>query len=228
MLYVILSVAFAFLIYAPSLWVRIVMHKHSRTLKHMPGTGGELAEHLIQRYELEPVRVEKTTEHNDHYDPVAQVVRLSPSNYDGKSLTAVAVAAHEMGHAIQFQRKEKISRLRMRYIPPATMLKKTGILLMALVPVAGFVIKAPVAVITIIIISIVLQLLGALAYLIVLPEELDASFNKAMPILVQGDYVRQRDIPAVRVVLKAAALTYFAGALVDVINIGRWLSVLRR
>ncbi len=99
---------------------------------------------------------------------------------------------------------------------------------MALLPIAGFVIKSPAVVIVIIIVSIVLQLLGALAYLIVLPEELDASFNKAMPILVQGDYVRQRDIPAVRLVLKAAALTYFAGALVDVINIGRWLSVLRR
>lgn len=204
------------------------MYKHSRTLKDMPGTGGELAEHLVQRFELEPVRVERTTEFNDHYDPGAQVVRLSPNNYDGKSLTAVAVAAHEVGHAIQFQRKEQISRLRVKYIPLAMMLKKTGILLMALLPIMGFVVKAPAAVIGVIVLSIVLQLLGALAYLIVLPEELDASFNKAMPILVQGNYVRQRDIPAVQRVLKAAALTYFAGALVDVINIGRWLSVLRR
>ncbi|MGI9284215.1 MAG: zinc metallopeptidase [Pseudomonadales bacterium] len=228
MLYIILSVAFAVLVYAPSLWVRIIMHKHSRILKDMPGTGGELAEHLVQRFELEPVRVERTTEFNDHYDPGAQVVRLSPNNYDGKSLTAVAVAAHEVGHAIQFQRKEQISRLRVKYIPLAMMLKKTGILLMALVPIVGFVVKAPAAVIGVIVVSIVLQLLGALAYLIVLPEEMDASFNKAMPILVQGNYVRQRDIPAVQRVLKAAALTYFAGALVDVINIGRWLSVLRR
>lgn len=228
MLYILLSATFAVLVYAPSLWVRIIMYKHSRTLKDMPGTGGELAEHLVQRFELEPVRVERTTEFNDHYDPGAQVVRLSPNNYDGKSLTAVAVAAHEVGHAIQFQRKEQISRLRVKYIPLAMMLKKTGILLMALLPIMGFVVKAPAAVIGVIVLSIVLQLLGALAYLIVLPEELDASFNKAMPILVQGNYVRQRDIPAVQRVLKAAALTYFAGALVDVINIGRWLSVLRR
>lgn len=228
MLYILLSAIFAILVYAPSLWVRIIMHKYSRTLKDMPGTGGELAEHLVQRFELASVKVEKTTGLGDHYDPAAQVVRLSPNNYDGKSLTAVAVAAHEVGHAIQFQRNEKISQLRKKYIPLAMMLKKTGILLMALVPIMGFVVKAPAAVIAVIVVSIVLQLLGALAYLIVLPEELDASFNKAMPILVQGNYVRQRDIPAVRRVLKAAALTYFAGALVDVINIGRWLAVLRR
>lgn len=228
MLYVILSAAFFILVYGPSLWVRIVMHRHRQTLKDMPGTGGELAEHLVQRFDLGSVRVEKTTEDNDHYDPRARVVRLSPSNYDGKSLTAIAVAAHEVGHAIQFHRKEQISRLRLKYIPVAMLLKKTGILLVALLPIAGFVIKAPAIVIALILISVGLQLLGALAYLIVLPEEWDASFNKALPILVEGDYIKQSDIPAVRGVLKAAALTYFASALADVINIGRWLMILRR
>ncbi|MFK7732906.1 MAG: zinc metallopeptidase [Pseudomonadales bacterium] len=228
MLYAVLSAVLVLLVYLPSLWVRYVMHKYNKPLTQMPGTGGELAEHLIKRFELEDVAVEQTTEGADHYDPAAKMVRLSPSNYDGKSITAVAVAAHEVGHAIQFARNETISQLRSRYIPKAMLMKKIGILLLTLLPIAGFVIKAPALLFGLIGLSIGLQLFGALAYLIVLPEEWDASFNKALPILKEGDYLPEDYQPGAHRVLKAAALTYFAGALADVVNIGRWLLVLRR
>jgi len=102
--FAILTILLAFLAYAPSLWVSLVMRRHGNDREDIPGTGGELAEHLIQRFELEGVSLEETTERNDHYDPNTATVRLSPSNFNGKSLTAVAVAAHEVGHAIQFQR----------------------------------------------------------------------------------------------------------------------------
>jgi Zn-dependent membrane protease YugP len=75
---------------------------------------------------------------------------------------------------------------------------------------------------------LLLQLAGALAYLIILPEEWDASFNKALPILIEGDYVDESAIPTVRKILKAAALTYFSAALANVLNIGRWFMILRR
>ena len=67
-----------------------------------------------------------------------------------------------------------------------------------------------------------------MAYLIILPEEWDASFNKALPVLIEGDYVEAAQIPAIRQVLKAAALTYFAAALANILNVGRWLMILRR
>ena len=76
--------------------------------------------------------------------------------------------------------------------------------------------------------SLLLQLIGALAYLIILPEEWDASFNKALPILIEGEYVAEDKLPNIRNVLKAAAITYFASALANVLNIGRWLLLLRR
>ena len=76
--------------------------------------------------------------------------------------------------------------------------------------------------------SLLLQLVGALAYLIILPEEWDASFNKALPILIEGEYVAEDKLPNIRNVLKAAAITYFASALANVLNIGRWLLLLRR
>jgi Predicted Zn-dependent protease len=76
--------------------------------------------------------------------------------------------------------------------------------------------------------SLLLQLIGALAYLIILPEEWDASFNKALPILMEGEYVAEDKLPNIRNVLKAAAITYFASALANVLSIGRWLLLLRR
>lgn len=216
------------LVFFPQLWVRHVMKRHHREVADMPGTGGELAHHLVKRFKLDGIGVEETDEGRDHFDPQAQMVRLSPSNYHGRSVTAVAVAAHEVGHAIQFHRNEAIFELRKKYLPLAARLSRFGIALMWSIPVAAVVLRSPIAVGIVIGLSVLLQLAGAMAYLIVLPEEWDASFNKALPILVEGEYLQEDQIRSARQVLKAAALTYFAGALASVVNIGRWLMVLRR
>ena len=84
----------------PQLWTKYVFKKYRGHREEYSGTGGELARHLLDRFEMQDVQVE-TTELGDHYDPQAKVVRLTPDNYNGKSLTAVTVAAHEVGHAIQ-------------------------------------------------------------------------------------------------------------------------------
>jgi Zn-dependent membrane protease YugP len=88
--------------------------------------------------------------------------------------------------------------------------------------------KAPPLIFGFIGLSLVLQLLGAGAHLIVLPEEWDASFNKALPILEEGEYISEEHLPAVRAILKAAALTYFASALSSILNLSRWALLLRR
>lgn len=226
--YALVTVLLLALAWVPRWWVSTQMKRHSSERDDLPGTGGELALHLIQRFELEGVTVEETDDRNDHYDPANAVVRLGSSNFHGKSLTAVAVAAHEVGHAIQFHRDEAVSRLRKQWIPTAMMLKKLGIVMMTLTPVVGLIVRAPTAIFLFVAISLGLQLLGAMAYLIVLPEEWDASFRKALPILIEGEYVQDADLPAVQGVLKAAAWTYFAGAMADLVNIGRWFLILRR
>lgn len=227
MLYVIVTGLVLLAVFGPTLWVRYAMSRHSGTLSGMPGTGGELARHLIERFELGEISVEQTAPGQDHFDPAERAVRLSPDNFNGKSLTAIAVAAHEVGHAIQFARNEPVFKLRKRYIPTANKLKKAGILLLSLVPIVAILFKAPAVFIGLIVIGVVLQLLGALAYLIVLPEEWDASFNKALPMLID-DYVPARYEAPIRQVLRAAALTYFASALADLLNLGRWIMILRR
>jgi Zn-dependent membrane protease YugP len=226
-LLVLLTLLLVGLAFAPMAWVRFVMARHDETVEDMPGTGGDLARHLIERFGLN-VKVEPCAPHGDHFDPKARAVRLSESNLDGKSLTAIAIAAHEVGHAMQCVRGEKVFELRTRWLPLALRLKKTGIMLMAAAPVAALLVRSPAAMLALAVASLGLQLLGALAYLIVLPEELDASFNKALPILTEGDYIGAHQIAPVRQVLRAAAWTYFAAALAEVVNIGRWLVLLRR
>jgi len=130
-------------VYLPSLWVRWVMHKHSAEIDDMPGTGGELAEHLLQQFSMTEHKVEQSAPHADHYDPGAKTVRLSPDNYTGKSLTAIAVAAHEVGHALQHHRDEEIFRLRARFVPKAKLLERAGIMILYLLPLIGLLIKTP-------------------------------------------------------------------------------------
>jgi len=165
----------------PQLWVRFVMNKYAKEIADMPGTGGELAEHLVERYELAGVRVEQGQERGDHYNPATQTVSLSPSNYNGRSITAVAVAAHEVGHAIQFSRKEPLSRLRGKYLPISVWLGKIGIYMLFAIPVVTILFKAPAAIFAFIGLSILFQLAGAAVYLIILPEEWMPALTKLCP-----------------------------------------------
>ena len=185
----------------------------------------------MERFGLDGIRVEALPEAaagGDHFDPQARAVRLSARNYHGRSLTAVAVAAHEVGHAIQCHRNEPIFRLRARYMPLAVGLARVGVWTFAAAPVAALLIRSPVAIVALAGVGLALQLAAALVHLIVLPEEWDASFNKALPILADGNYVHRDDLPAVRQVLRAAALTYFAAALANMLNLSRWLLLLTR
>lgn len=80
----------------PNLWAKWVLKRHTRGRDDYPGTGAELAEHLLRRLGVDGVKVERS-EFGDHYDPESRCVRLTPDHYDGRSLTAVTVAAHEVG-----------------------------------------------------------------------------------------------------------------------------------
>ena len=224
----IVGAVLAILVYVPSFWVRHIMSKHSKEIAELPGTGGELAKHLIERFELTGITVEEAAPNTDHFDPSGPVVRLSPDNFNGRSLTAVAVAAHEVGHAMQFHRGEKIFELRKRYLPLATKLNRVGVVIMMTIPFIALLIRMPLVIGGVIAVSLLLQLAGAFAYLIILPEEWDASFNKALPVLIEGEYIEAAHMPAVRQVLKAAALTYFAAALANVLHVGRWFMLLKR
>jgi len=229
-MHIILTLLLLFSIFiGPQLWIRWVFYKYSRDLADIPGSGSELAVHLAEKFEIVDLDVEETQPNKDHFDSSAPAVRLSPSNFHGRSLTAVAVAAHEVGHAIQWHRNETVFQLRSRYIPLAVRLQRIGIGLMSIAPFVGLLTRHPVGIGLPIVGGIVVAVCGAATYLIVLPEEWDASFNKAMPILIDGNYITEEQQPAVKRILRAAALTYAAAALASILQIWRWLPfILRR
>ncbi|MBW0148030.1 zinc metallopeptidase [Marinobacter arenosus] len=226
MLFVIAPILILLLVFGPHLWIRHVMKKHGAPDSAMPGTGGELAQHLINRFELSDVIVEPTDE-GDHYAPSDKAVRLSRDVFDGRSVTAVAVAAHEVGHAIQYHRQEAITGLRHRYSPVAIMIQKVAVGFLIAIPLVVALFKVPHVALLTALIGVVAMVASVLVQFIILPMEWDASFNKAMPILVKGGYLQNHQFDAANSVLKAAAFTYVAAALLDILRLGRWLMILR-
>ena len=215
------------LIFGPSLWVKFVMKRYSKEKPEMPGTGGELAKHLIERFTLKDVKVE-VTELGDHYDPVEKKVRLLREHYESKSLTAVAIAAHEVGHAIQDQQGDKRLATRTKMIPVADKVAHWSAAIISLSPVIGIITRHPMPFSLVLLLGLSGFIARMMVHAVTLPIEFDASFAKALPVLREGSYVSKSDEDAVSRILRAAALTYVSAALADILNLGRWIAILLR
>ena len=215
------------LIFGPSLWVKYVMRKHSLEKPEMPGTGGELAEHLIKRFSLKDVKVE-VTELGDHYDPTEKKVRLLRDHYESKSLTAIAIAAHEVGHAIQDQQGDKRLATRTKMIPIVNKVARLSAIIISLSPVIGIITRHPMPFSLLLLLGLSGFIARMLIHAVTLPIEFDASFSKALPLLREGKYISQSNEKAVSQILKAASLTYVSAALADILNLGRWIVILSR
>jgi uncharacterized protein len=212
------------LIFGPQLWIKWTMSKHALNRDDFPGTGGELARHLLDKAGLEKVKVERV-ESGDHYSPAEKAVRLSAGNFEGKSVTAVAVAAHEVGHALQDKENYGPLKMRQKLIGTCINIERAGSMLLIATPIVFALTRSPV-----ILVAEVVAALGILAstiavHVFTLPTEFDASFKRALPVL-QG-YLGPDDMRGAKQVLKAAAFTYVAAALVSLVNVGRWLRILR-
>lgn len=215
------------IVFGPSLWVRHVMQKYSRPEDRYPGTGGELARHLLKRFGLDHVRVE-ASDSGDHYDPQAKAVRLTPDKLEGRSLTAITVAAHEVGHALQDRDGYAPLRLRTRLVRSMHGLERVGAFILVAAPFAGIITRAPAIGLLMFLGGMLSLGSAALVHLVTLPTEFDASFGRALPVLEKGDYLRPGDRRHARRLLMAAALTYVAASLMSLLNVARWIALLRR
>jgi Zn-dependent membrane protease YugP len=225
--YIILVLVFLLLIYAPQFWVKRILEKFNQKEEdNFPGTGGEFARHILDKLNMEGVNVE-ITEKGDHYDPDARCVRLTKDKFNGKTLTSITVAAHECGHAIQHAAQEPLFTFRCRIARFSIWAQRIGSFLLFSAPLVVILLRIPsVALINLIAVFLLVGF-STLLHLVTLPVELDASFNKALPILEKG-YLNSTQMPAARKILKAAAWTYVSGSLAGLFNFWRWISILKR
>ncbi len=224
---VLLLIIVAVVVFGPQLWTRRVFAKHSTPRPDYPGTGAELARHLLDQLDLTHIKVE-ATELGDHYDPEAKAVRLTPDKFNGKSLTAITVAAHEVGHAIQDRAGYQPFTERTRLVRVAQGAQKLGGIVMMGIPIAAALAQTPVAAVVVLVAGIATMGVATLVHLVTLPVEWDASFRRALPILQQKNYLSPEDEQGARRILTAAALTYVAASLASLLNLWRWLAFLRR
>lgn len=226
MVYVILLAAILSLLLGPQIWVQWVFSRYNRTAEpNFPGSGGELARHLLDRYSLHQVGVEATSE-GDHYDPQSKTVRLTQDKLAGKTLTAITTAAHEVGHALQDAADDPLFRLRSRLVTRAVAAQKLGSFLLFAALVLLLVTRAPSMGLLGVLAAFLILGTNVVVQVVTLPVEMDASFQKALPLLKSG-YLTPAQYRGAKRILRAAALTYLAASLVSLLNIWRWLRVIR-
>ncbi len=149
-------------------------------------------------------------------------MRLSPENHDGRSITAVAVAAHEVSHALQHAAGDRLLAARAAFAQIVSRVELAAGLVMLTAPFVLAVVKSPALLGLQVAVGLALLSVRLVLHLLTLPVELDASFRRALPILETGRYLDAGDLLGARSVLRAAALTYVASSLVSLLNIARF------
>ncbi len=195
------------------LWAQARIHSAYRRGMQIPAplSGAAAAQHILESEGVEDVAIEVTPGHlSDHYDPLSRTLRLSPEVYSSRSATAVGIAAHEAGHALQHAHGYLPLQLRNAAVPAA----QFGPIAFMILVIAGLFLGSPK-----------LILFGILAYagvfvfqLINLPVEFDAS-RRARLHLAELGIVDEEGAAAVRSVLSAAAWTYVAATLQSLMTI---------
>jgi Zn-dependent membrane protease YugP len=214
------------IIYGPHLWAKQVLKRYNKE-EYFSGNGIDLAKLILTDMNINGVKVE-VTDIGDHYDPENKVVRLTPEICGRKTLTAVVVAAHEVGHAMQDYDNFKPLRARTGMIRIAVRIEKIGAVIIFVVPFFAFITRIPAAGLLMFFGGFATLCIPLFVHMLTLPTEFDASFNRALPVLSSGKYIPEEDISAARKILLACALTYVANALAGLLNIWRWIRILRR
>ncbi len=215
------------IVFGPGIWVQRVLTRYSEPSNRYSGNGAQLARHLLDKYGLQEVKVEESSQ-GDHYDPDDKAVRLTPDKYAGHSLTAITVAAHEVGHALQDAEGYGPLKLRTRLVRASQKFEKLGAGILMISPFIGALTRAPGLGIVMFLGGLLTLGSATVVHLVTLPTELDASFQRALPLLEKHQILKDVDEPHARRLLQAAALTYVAASLMSLLNIARWWAILRR
>ena len=216
MFFVYLAIIILIPIYA-QMKVKGTYKKYSQVAASSGMTGAETARAILDQNGLYHVRVEETPGVlSDHYDPRDKTVRLSTDNYHGHSVAGVAVAAHEVGHAIQDQEGYAFLRIRHALVPVANFGSNISwilILIGMLASMSGLLLA-----------GIIFMAAAVLFQIVTLPVEFNAS-SRAMDQVVALGVICNDEERETKKVLNAAAMTYVAAALVAVLELVRLILV---
>jgi Zn-dependent membrane protease YugP len=180
-------------------------------------TGAEVARMILDRNGLYDVPVELVPGRlTDHYDPIARAVRLSEPVYYGRSIAAISVAAHEVGHAVQHQQAYGALVLRHRMFPIVNFTSGVAPFLL----LGGFLMQQ----LSLIGLGIILFSFAVAFQVITLPVEFNAS-SRAKDFMIAEGIIRNEEERGVNKVLNAAALTYVAAALISVLELIKYVLI---
>jgi Zn-dependent membrane protease YugP len=199
---------------AASARVKSTFAKYSRVRNHSGLTGAETAERILQRAGIYDVTIERVEgQLTDHYDPRKKVLRLSDSVYSSNSISAIGVAAHECGHAIQHQNSYAPLKIRSALVPVANF----GSAIAWPLILIGLLLTGSQALIDI---GIILFSTAVLFQLVTLPVEFNAS-RRAVKTLGEAGILHYEELNQSKKVLNAAALTYVAAAAATILQLLR-------
>jgi hypothetical protein len=215
---------FLFIFVLPKFWLNRALKRNDEILESMPFTGLEFGEFLLKENALEGVKITNAdTNLGDHYDLEHQEVRVLEERLSKKSITAISIVAHEIGHAIQHKEKYTPLEQRTKLVKNTSWISKLGGgVLYSGIPIilatgSSGLIKICLS---IVFLSVIIS---SLVHLITLDVEMDASFHRALPILKEK--VPEEYLIGCRSVLRAAAFTYVIGALTNFLSL-RYLWIL--
>ncbi len=178
-------------------------------------TGREIAEALLRSEGIHDVAVEPVNSYlGDHYDPRHKVLRLSPDVYNGRSVAAAGVAAHEAGHALQHAERYTPLSLRNSIVPVASFGSSFSFIVL--------IIGLSLAMKTLVVLGCALFTMVVLFQLINLPVEFNASKRARKALLANGMVTEEEDREVSRV-LNAAAMTYVAATLTAILTLVYYL-----
>ena len=224
---IVIVILLLLLLIGPGMWVKRVMKRYHLPVDRYGYSGSQTARRLLDSLGLQDVVVEEA-DIGDHYDPEARAVRLSPANYKERSLTAVTVAAHEVGHALQHATGYGPLVWRTRMVKWVGPIEKTGAVLMMATPLIIGLTRLPAAGLIMLLAGLMTLGSAVVVHLLTLPTEFDASFGRALPLMKEQDVLYESDEKHARKLLRAAAMTYVSASMMSLLNIARWIAILRR
>ena len=218
---ILLLVATVFSVWA-SIKVNTTFKKYSSVRPASGITGAEAARRVLDANGLYNVRIERIPGNlTDHFDPRSNVIRLSESVYGASSASAIGVAAHEAGHAVQYANGYVPLTLRNAIIPVTNIGSR---LAMPLILLGILFASAGTQFIYIAYIGVACFALSTLFQLLTLPTEFNAS-RRALDSIESSGLLRGEELSAAGKVLSAAALTYVAALAVSLLQLLRLLSI---